>query len=184
MAAKSEKTTDEQIAEAKKQHPLYAVFQPTGGQSLSVVGYANVRDTAYINSILNTPEAKQIVPSNCRLLWSAKPADGIDAKNIFELHALKVTTSNGRAPLEGDVIVDAKDEFDNSGHPCVSMQMNSEGARLWAQLTKANIGKAVAIVLDGVVYSAPRVNSEIDGGNSQISGNFTIEDTKDLANTI
>ena len=184
VAAKSEKTTDEQIAEAKKQHPLYAVFQPTGGQSLSVVGYANVRDTAYINSILNTPEAKQIVPSNCRLLWSAKPADGIDAKNIFELHALKVTTSNGRAPLEGDVIVDAKDEFDNSGHPCVSMQMNSEGARLWAQLTKANIGKAVAIVLDGVVYSAPRVNSEIDGGNSQISGNFTIEDTKDLANTL
>ena len=184
VAAKSAKSTEEQIEMAKKQNPLFAVLQTTGGGSLSIVGYANVRDTAYINAILATPEAKQIMPADCRLLWSAKPADGIDAKNIFELHALKVTTSNGRAPLEGDVIVDAKDEFDNFGRPCVSMQMNSEGARLWAQLTKANVGKAVAIVLDGVVYSAPRVNSEIDGGNSQISGNFTVEDTKDLATTL
>ena len=183
-AAADKQSTDKQIAEAKKLHPLFAVLQPTSGQSLSLVAYANARDTAYINSLIYSPEAKRIIPSDCRLLWSAKPADGIQAKNIYELHALKVTTTNGRAPLEGDVIVDAKDEFDNSGHPCVSMQMNSEGARLWAQLTKANVGKAVAIVLDGVVYSAPRVNSEIDGGNSQISGNFTIEDTKDLANTL
>ena len=184
VAAKSGMSTEEQINLAKKQNPLFAVLQTTGGGSLSIIGYAHVRDTAYINSVLATPEARQIMPSDCRLLWSAKPADGIDAKNIFELHALKVTTSNGRAPLEGDVIVDAKDEFDNFGRPCVSMQMNSEGARLWAQLTKANVGKAVAIVLDGVVYSAPRVNSEIDGGNSQISGNFTVEDTKDLATTL
>lgn len=184
VAEKSAKSTDKMIAEAKKKNPLFAVFQPTGGQSLSVVGYANVRDTAYIGQLLASPEAKQIIPSDVKLLWSAKPADGIQAKNIFELHALKVTTSNGRAPLEGDVIVDAKDEFDQYGRPCVSMQMNSEGARLWAQLTKANVGKAIAIVLDGVVYSAPRVNGEIDGGNSQISGNFTIEDTKDLANTL
>ena len=183
-AAADKQSTDKQIAEAKKLHPLFAVLQPTSGQSLSLVAYANARDTAYINSLIYSPEAKRIIPSDCRLLWSAKPADGIQAKNIYELHALKVTTSNGRAPLEGDVIVDAKDEFDNFGRPCVSMQMNSEGARLWAQLTKANVGKAVAIVLDGVVYSAPRVNSEIDGGNSQISGNFTIEDTKDLANTL
>ena len=184
VAEKSAKSTDKMIAEAKKKNPLFAVFQPTGGQSLSVVGYANVRDTAYIGQLLASPEAKQIIPSDVRLLWSAKPADGIQAKNIFELHALKVTTSNGRAPLEGDVIVDAKDEFDQYGRPCVSMQMNSEGARRWAQLTKANVGKAIAIVLDGVVYSAPRVDGEIDGGNSQISGNFTIEDTKDLANTL
>ena len=183
-AAADKQSTDKQIAEAKKLHPLFAVLQPTSGQSLSLVAYANARDTAYINSLIYSPEAKCIIPSDCRLLWSAKPADGIQAKNIYELHALKVTTTNGRAPLEGDVIVDAKDEFDNFGRPCVSMQMNSEGARLWAQLTKANVGKAVAIVLDGVVYSAPRVNSEIDGGNSQISGNFTIEDTKDLANTL
>ena len=183
-AAADKQSTDKQIAEAKKLHPLFAVLQPTSGQSLSLVAYANARDTAYINSLIYSPEAKRIIPSDCRLLWSAKPADGIQAKNIYELHALKVTTTNGRAPHEGDVIVDAKDEFDNFGRPCVSMQMNSEGARLWAQLTKANVGKAVAIVLDGVVYSAPRVNSEIDGGNSQISGNFTIEDTKDLANTL
>ena len=183
-AAADKQSTDKQIAEAKKLHPLFAVLQPTSGQSLSLVAYANARDTAYINSLIYSPEAKRIIPSDCRLLWSAKPADGIQAKNIYELHALKVTTTNGRAPLEGDVIVDAKDEFDNFGRPCVSMQMNSEGARLWAQLTKANVGKAVALVLDGVVYSAPRVNSEIDGGNSQISGNFTIEDTKDLANTL
>ena len=183
-AAADKQSTDKQIAEAKKLHPLFAVLQPTSGQSLSLVAYANARDTAYINSLIYSPEAKRIIPSDCRLLWSAKPADGIQAKNIYELHALKVTTTNGRAPLEGDVIVDAKHEFDNFGRPCVSMQMNSEGARLWAQLTKANVGKAVAIVLDGVVYSAPRVNSEIDGGNSQISGNFTIEDTKDLANTL
>lgn len=184
VAAQAGKSTEEQIEEAKKRNPLFAVLQPTGAGSLSLVAYANARDTAYINGILNSPEAKQIIPSDCKLMWSAKPADGIDAKNIFELHALKVTTANGRAPLEGDVIVDAKDEFDNFNRPCVSMQMNSEGARLWAQLTKANVGKAVAIVLDGVVYSAPRVNSEIEGGNSQISGNFTIEDTKDLANTL
>ncbi len=91
----------------------------------------------------------------------------------------KVTTSTGRAPLEGDVITDAKDEFEpTTGAPCVSMKMNTEGARRWAQMTKANVGKAIAIVLDGVVYSAPRVNGEIAGGSSQITGNFTIEDTK------
>jgi SecD/SecF fusion protein len=169
---------------AKKQHPLLAVFQPAQGQSLSVVGYANIRDTAAVNKIIYSELAKQILPSDVKLLWSAKPAEGLNNKNIYELHALKVTTSTGRAPLEGDVITDAKDEFDNFGRPCVSMSMNSEGARLWAQMTKANMGKAIAIVLDGVVYSAPRVNGEIDGGNSQISGNFTIEDTKDLANTL
>ena len=178
------KSADAQIAAAKKQHPLFAVFQPTGGNSLSLVGYANVRDTAYINSLIHSAEAKQILPSDLRLLWSAKPADGIDNKNIFELHALKQTTSTGRAPLEGDVIVDAKDEFDEYSKPCVSMQMNSEGARLWAQMTKANVGKAIAVVLDGVVYTSPRILGEIDGGNSRITGNFTIEDTKDLANTL
>lgn len=169
---------------AIKQHPLLARLQFTGRQSLSLVGYASVRDTAAINKIIYSQVAKQVLPNDLKLLWSAKPADGIQAKNIFELHALKVTTPNGRAPLEGDVITDAKDEFDQMGRPVVSMSMNTEGARKWAQLTKANIGKAIAIVLDGVVYSAPNVNQEIDGGNSQISGNFTIQDTKDLANTL
>ena len=173
------------MAEAKKQNPLFSVLQPSGNGALSLVGYASARDTAEVNKIIYSALAKQILPSDCRLLWSAKPADGIQAKNIYELHAIKVTTSNGRAPIEGDVVTDAKDQFNNlTGSPEVSMTMNSDGARRWAALTKANVGKAIAIVLDGTVYSAPRVNGEISGGQSSISGNFTIEDTKDLANTL
>ena len=181
-ADKAAKNNDAELAKAKKQNPLFAIFQPVQGQSLSTMGYAHERDTAEINKLIYGEEAKKVIPSDVKLLWSAKPVEG--TKNIFELHALKVTSTSGRAPLEGDVITDAKDEFDNFGRPCVSMSMNNEGARLWAQLTKQNVGKAIAIVLDGVVYSAPRVNGEITGGNSQISGNFTIEDTKDLANTL
>ncbi|MFC2760241.1 protein translocase subunit SecDF [Hallella multisaccharivorax] len=177
-------TPDAQLQEAKKLHPLLAMLQTTG-QGLSVCGYASVRDTAAINKIIYSRLARQILPSDLKLLWSAKPADGIQAKNIFELHALKVTTTNGRAPLEGDVVVQAKDEFNQvTGQPEVSMTMNSDGARRWAELTKANVGKAIAIVLDNVVYSAPRVNGEISGGQSAISGNFTVQDTKDLANTL
>ncbi len=168
----------------KKQHPLFAVFQPINGSAYSLVGYAHVRDTAAVNAIIYSDEAKKVLPSDVKLLWGAKPMSE-ENKNIFELYALKVTSTNGRAPLEGDVIVDARDEFDHTtGRPCVSMSMNTEGARLWAMLTKANAGKAIAIVLDDAVYSAPMVHGEIAGGNSQITGNFTIEDTKDLANTL
>lgn len=168
----------------KKQNPLFSVFQPSQGQSLSVVGYAAARDTADVDKIIYSDIARQILPADLKLIWSAKPAEFDKRVEIFELHAIKVTEPSGRAPLEGDVIVTAKDEFDQMGHPCVSMQMNTDGARRWAQITKQNIGRAVAIVLDNTVYSAPRVNGEIAGGNSQISGNFTIEDTKDLANTL
>ena len=171
-------------ADMAKMHPLLSRLQVIG-QGLSVVGYASVRDTAAVNKIIYSAVAKQILPANLRLLWSAKPADGIQAKNFYELHAIKVTTTNGRAPLEGDVVTDAKDQFNNvSGQPEVSMSMNTDGARRWAALTKANTGRAIAIVLDGSVYSAPRVNGEIAGGQSSITGNFTIEDTKDLANTL
>lgn len=171
-------------ADMQKMHPLLSRLQVIG-QGLSVVGYASVRDTAAVNKIIYSAVAKQILPANLRLLWSAKPADGIQAKNFYELHAIKVTTTNGRAPLEGDVVTDAKDQFNNiSNQPEVSMSMNTDGARRWAALTKANTGRAIAIVLDGSVYSAPRVNGEIAGGQSSISGNFTIEDTKDLANTL
>ena len=183
--AKSKINAEKQSAAAIKAHPLLARLQLVPGQGLSTVGYASVRDTAAINKLIYSALAKQVLPSDLKLLWSAKPADHLNVKNIYELHALKVTTSTGRAPLEGDVITDAKDEFEpTTGAPCVSMKMNSEGARRWAQMTKANVGKAIAIVLDGVVYSAPRVNGEIAGGSSQITGNFTIEDTKDLANTL
>ena len=178
------KTSKKAEADMQKMHPLLSRLQVIG-QGLSVVGYASVRDTAAVNKIIYSSVAKQILPANLRLLWSAKPADGIQAKNFYELHAIKVTTTNGRAPLEGDVVTDAKDQFNNiSGQPEVSMSMNTDGARRWAALTKANTGRAIAIVLDGSVYSAPRVNGEIAGGQSSITGNFTIEDTKDLANTL
>ena len=173
-----------QMDAMKKMHPLLSMLQTIPGNALSLVGYASVRDTAAINKIIYSQLAKQIFPSDLKLLWGAKPAEGLNKKNVFELYALKVTTADGRAPLEGDVVTFAKDEFDQHGRPQVSMTMNSEGAREWAALTKANAGKAIAIVLDGVVYSAPRVNGEIAGGQSSISGNFTIEDTKDLANTL
>ena len=178
-------TPENELEQAKKQHPLLAFLQTTGSGSLSLVGYASARDTAAINKAIYGQVAKQVLPTDLRLMWSAKPTDNIQAKNIYELHALKVTTTNGRAPLEGDVITDASDQFNHvTGAPEVSMSMNSEGARRWSELTKANIGKAIAIVLDGVVYTSPRILSQIDGGQSSITGNFTIEDTKDLANTL
>ena len=174
-----------QVEAAKKQHPLLAMLQTTGQNSLALVGYASVRDTAAISKLIYGQTAKQILPTDLKLLWSATPEDGIKAKNIYGLYAIKVSSSNGQAPLQGDVVVDAKDEFNHvTGQPEVNMTMNTEGARRWAALTKANVGKAIAIVLDNAVYSAPRVNGEIDGGSSAISGNFTVEMTKDLANTL
>ena len=185
-AAKDKADENKKLAEAKKQNPLFAIFQPTQGNTLAVVGYANARDTADINKIIYSELAKQIMPAELKLRWGAKPEtfNGQAKGDIFELYALKITEPSGRAPLEGDVITNAKDDFDQMGHPSVSMQMNSDGARRWSQITKQNIGKGVAIVLDDAVYSAPRILGQIDGGNSQITGNFTIEDTKDLANTL
>ena len=188
LAKKDTKAADSKAVEqAKKQNPLFSIFQPTQGNALAVVGYANVRDTAEIDKIIYSDLANQIFPAELKLRWGAKAEDfgGQNTKgDIFELYALKITEPSGRAPLEGDVITNGKDDFDQMGHPCVSMQMNSDGARRWSQITKQNIGKAVAIVLDDAVYSAPRILTQIDGGNSQITGNFTIEDTKDLANTL
>ena len=176
---------DAKMAALKKQHPLLAMLSLAPQGSLSTVAYANVRDTAEINKYLQSEVAQQSLPSDLKLCWGATPSDMVNNKNVFELYALKKTGTNGRAPLEGDVITDAKDEFEHvTGRPSVSMSMNSDGARRWAALTKANVGKAIAIVLDDAVYSAPRVNGEISGGNSQITGNFTIETTKDLANTL
>ena len=188
LAKKDAKADDSKaVAEAKKQNPLFSVFQPIQGQGLAVVGYANARDTAEVDKIIYSEIAAQVLPAECKLRWGAKPEDfgGQNTKgDIFALYALKVTEPNGRAPLEGDVITSSKDDFDQMGHPSVSMQMNSDGARRWSQITKQNIGRGVAIVLDDAVYSAPRILTQIDGGNSSITGNFTIEDTKDLANTL
>ena len=188
LAKKDAKADDSKAAElAKKQNPLFSVFQPVQGNALAVVGYANARDTAEVNKIIYSDLAGQIFPAELKLRWGAKP-ETFGGENthgdIYELYALKITEPSGRAPLEGDVITSSKDDFDQMGHPSVSMQMNSDGARRWSQITKQNIGKGVAIVLDDAVYSAPRILTQIDGGNSQITGNFTIEDTKDLANTL
>jgi len=186
LAKKNDKAVDAAAKEAAlKQNPLFAVFQPVP-QGLAIVGYANARDTADVNKVIYSDIARQILPAECKLRWGAKAEDfGENTKGeIFALYALKITEPNGRAPLEGDVITNAKDEFDQMGHPSVSMQMNSDGARRWSQITKQNIGRGVAIVLDDAVYSAPRILTQIDGGNSSITGNFTIEDTKDLANTL
>lgn len=178
------KDADAQAEQIRRQNPLFSVLQPMQGNALSVVGYAVARDTADVNKIIYSDIARQVLPSDLKLVWSAKPVDFDKTGTIYELHAIKVTEPSGRAPLEGNVITTARDGFTQMGQPCVTMQMNSDGARRWAQLTKANINRAIAIVLDNSVYSAPRVNGEISGGNSEITGNFTIEETKDLANTL
>jgi SecD/SecF fusion protein len=184
---KDDKAADAKaLADAKKQNPLFGL-QLVQGQGLAIVGYALARDTADIDKVIYSDVASTVLPAECKLRWGAKPEDfgGENTRgDVFALYALKITEPNGRAPLEGDVITSSKDDFDQMGHPSVSMQMNSDGARRWSQITKQNIGRAVAIVLDDAVYSAPRILTQIDGGNSQITGSFTIEDTKDLANTL
>ena len=169
------------IAKAKKENPLLSVLQVMQGQSC-VVGYAHSRDIKQIDEYLARAEVKAMLPRDLKLMWGVKAID-TDGK-FFELYAIKSTQRNGRAPLEGDVVVSATDDYDNNGRPSVSMTMNSDGARRWAQLTKQNIGKPIAIALDGYIYSAPNVQNEITGGQSQITGQFSQEDTKDLANVL
>ena len=171
------------LAQIKKEHPLLAILQvnPNGGP---VVGYANHKDTAEVNKYLAMKEVMAEMPKDLRLKWGVAPVSFDPKAQTFELYAIRSTERNGKAPLEGDVVVDATDEFDQYGHPAVSMVMNTDGARRWAQLTKQNIGRSIAIVLDGYVYSAPNVNNEITGGRSQITGHFTPEEAKDLANVL
>ena len=173
---------EEAIAKAKAENPLFAILQPMQGDRGCMVGYALVSDTAEVNALLTCETAKRILPNDMSLKWGVKAMD--KAGKIFELYAIRTTGTNGRAPLEGDVVTESKDEFDQYGNPCVSMKMNTEGARKWAALTEANVKHAIAIVLDGLVYSAPNVNDKITGGSSQITGNFTTNDTKDLANVL
>ena len=175
--------TGQNVEELKKEHPLAAIFQ-INTYDTPVAGYAHYKDTAEVNRLLAMPEVKNLLPRDLRLKWGVKAADFDQTGQVFELYAIKSTERNGRAPLEGDVIVDAADTYDNYGKPCVSMSMNTDGSRRWAVLTKNNIGRSIAIVLDGYVYSAPNVMNEITGGSSQITGNFTPELTKDLANVL
>ena len=169
------------VAQAKKENPLLSILQVMQNQGC-VVGSAHRRDIKQIDEYLAREEVKALLPRDLKLMWGVKAIDE-DGK-IFELYAIKSTQRNGRAPLEGDVIVSATDDYDNNGRPSVSMTMNSDGARRWAQLTKQNINKPIAIALDGYIYSAPNVINEITGGQSQITGQFSQEDTKDLANVL
>lgn len=170
--------------QAMKNHPLASVLQLAQGPMGCVVGYASWRDTATVNRYITSAVAKEVLPSDLKLYWGVKPVGSGNMGDIFELYAIKITERNGRAPLEGDVVTEAKDDYEQNGRPCVSMTMNSDGARRWAALTKKNVKRAIAIVLDGYVYSAPTVQNEITGGVSSITGHFTLEDTRDLANVL
>ena len=176
-----------QIAEYKKNNPLFAILNPSinqAGQAYRgpVIGTVHYVDTAKVNAMLNSQIAKAVLPRDARFYWTVKAID--EANAYYQLVALKAQR-DGRASLEGDVITDARADFSQiSAYANVSMSMNAEGAKTWQRLTKDNIGKSVAIVLDGYVYSFPTVQSEIAGGNSQITGNFTVEEAKDLANTL
>lgn len=183
-ATASNVQSQEATENMKKEHPLFSILiqdgafmSPTG----CVVGIAKSTDTAAVNKMINSEIARDQLPSDLRLRWSVKASDLVKG-NYFELYALK---ADGDAPsMQGDVIADARDDFDQYHRPIVSMTMTTMGAQDWAKLTKKNVKRCVAIVLDGFVYSAPVVQNEIPNGISQISGHFTAEDTKDLANVL
>lgn len=176
------------LAEYRKAHPLFAVLQPSGFRSGACIGFANGSDTAKVNRLLNLPEVKGIFPPEFRPVWSVKPSSYVKGGNIFELVAIKVATRDGKAPLDGGAVTDARVSYNgqgvNKGNPSVSMTMNAEGASIWARLTKDNVGHQIAIVLDDLVYSYPNVNSAITGGSSEITGNFDVEEATDLANVL
>ena len=154
----------------------------SGGAGSPVVGYVSAADTAAVNAIVHSPMAKTILPADLKLAWTVKPEKMQGGHEAFQLVALR--TVNGQPVLNGDVVTRATSEFDNLQGQVVSMTMNDEGARQWSIITNQNIGKAIAIVLDDQVYSFPNVNSRIDGGRSQISGRFTVEEANDLANVL
>jgi len=182
-ATDSSKVTEK----GRKENPLFAILQinAQGGQVSRgpVIGLAQSKDTAQINAYFKTKQVKEVLPRDLGTRWSVK---AIDKKGeIYQLIAIKITNRDGRAPLGGDVITDARADFSQtSAYANVSMSMNAEGSKTWARMTKDNIGKSIAIALDGYIYSFPTVNTEISGGSSQITGNFTVEEAKDLANTL
>ena len=179
---------DAALENYKKQNPLFAVLQPSNARGNACIGYAQGSDTAVVNRLLNMTQVKDLLPAEFRAMWSVKPSQMIAGGNWYELVAIKAATRDGKAPLDGGSVTDARVSYDgtgrNQGNPTVSMTMNAEGANVWARLTKDNIGKQIAIVLDGLVYSYPTVQTEISGGSSQISGNFTVEEATDLTNVL
>ena len=182
--------TDAKAEEAyRKANPLFSVLQPAvfNGRVAkgACIGYANYSDTAKINKWLKLPQVDALFPAEFKPMWTVKPSQNIPGGNTFELVAIKSTSRDGKAPLDGGVVTDARVQYGNTGgNPEVSMSMNGEGASAWARMTGDNIGKQIAIVLDGMIYSYPVVNSKIEGGSSQITGNFTLEEAEDLANVL
>ena len=172
----------------KKQHPLFALLQPSQARGSACIGYAQGADTAAINRMLSSNIAKGILSPYLRPKWTVKPSQYIAGGNVFELVAIKAELNDGKAPLDGAAVTDARVSYDgtgmNKGNPSVSMSMNADGANKWARLTRDNIGKQIAIVLDGLVYSYPNVQNEISGGHSSITGNFDVEEATDLANVL
>ena len=191
LSTNSEASSDSAALSAEqfsKENPLYAVLFPNLNQSNQpnegpVCGISSIKDTAQVNAYLNMDEVKNILPRDVRFVWTVKPYD--PEGRFVQLVALRVTSRDGKAAMEGDVVTDARTDFGQlNGSPEVSMAMNAEGARMWKRLTADNIGKSVAIVLDDYVYSYPTVQAEISGGRSQITGNFTINEANDLSNIL
>ena len=185
-AAEEESADDEAF---RKANPLFAALQPAvyngrlaGG---ACIGYASYADTTKINTWLHMPQIQSLFPAEFKAMWTVKPSQAFPGGNIYELVAIRSTSRDGKAPLDGGVVTDARVQYGNSGgNPEVSMSMNAEGANIWARMTKDNIGRQIAIVLDGMVYSYPVVNTEITGGSSSITGNFDLEEAEDLANVL
>jgi SecD/SecF fusion protein len=175
----------------KKEYPLFSILRPaiTRNNELmpgSVIGYASHLDTAKVNEYLSLKLVRAMFPRDVKFVWAVKATKYDPSGATFELHAIKISSRDGRAPLTGDVVVNARSDFNQqrSSSAEVSMGMNGEGTKIWARMTRDNINRCIAIVLDNAVYSAPRVNSEINGGNSQITGDFTKEEADDLANVL
>jgi SecD/SecF fusion protein len=173
-----------------QQNPLFGILRPNVNQQgqpaqSSMIGLASFRDTARVNAYLKMNQIKAIFPRDLKFMWSLLPYDYDPSKTLYELHAIKVTTRDGRPPLDGTVITSARPSSGVVASQIeVDMSMNSEGAKTWARLTRENINRCIAIVLDGYVRSFPRVSVEITGGNSQITGTFTLEQAQDLANVL
>ena len=186
LAAELQNNANDAALEAElKRNPLFAVLQPSGARGNACIGYAHYADTAAINKYLAMPQIKSLFPPEFKPMWGVKASPFFEGGNVFELVAIKASSRDGKAPLDGGSVTDARVQYGNSGgNPEVSMTMNAEGANTWARLTKDNIGKQIAIVLDGMVYSYPTVQNEISGGSSQITGNFTLEEAEDLANVL
>ena len=180
-------STDEASVEAyKKANPLFAALSPSGFRDNACIGFAAAADTALINKYLARPEVAAVFPAEFRAMWTVKSSDFIQDSNIYDLVAIKASSRDGKAPLDGGYVTDARVEYNDrqGGEPSVSMTMNAEGANIWARLTKENVGRQIAIVLDGTVYSYPNVLNEISGGVSSITGHFSIEEATDLTNVL